>query len=159
MTAPSPTARGTPSGLQLENSHPVFVTLGKDPTIGFWEKELQPPGYEGGDPIDRTTQFNTKFRTKAPRYLIDVTNMKGKAAFDPLVYVNVKSAINRKDTITKTFADGSTICFYGYLKSFIPANEPGDGTQPEADFEIVPTNVDPVTGAEESPVETNVAGT
>lgn len=159
MTAPAPTARGTPTGIPLENSFPIRVTIGANTTVSFWEKEIQPPGYEGGEAIDTTTQFNNQFRGMAPRHLITMTAMKGKAAYDPNVCTQIILLINKKTTITKTWSDGSTLAFYGFLKSFTPSNEAGDGTQPEADFEIQPTNIDPTSGVEEPPVFTNVSGT
>lgn len=143
----------------LENSFPVRVTLAANTTVSFWEKELQTPSYDGGEGIDQTTQFNNGYRTMAPRKLITLGVMKGKAAFDPNVLTQIILLINKKTTITKTFADGSSLAFYGYLKSFAIANEAGDGTQPEADFEIQPTLADPTTGVEEGPIFVNVAGT
>ena len=159
MTAPTPTARGTPAGIPLQNSFPCKITLGTLTTVSFWEKEVQAPGYDGGDAIDTVTMFNTRYKTKARRALIEVTPMKGKAAYDPNVLEQIKTQINVAQTITKSWADGSTVAFYGYLKSFVPATETGDGTQPEADFEIVATNWDPVAKTEEAPVITYVSGT
>ncbi len=159
MTAPVATARGTPAGIMLANSYPVRVTFARNPTISFWEKELQPPGLDGGEKIDQTTQFNTHLRTNAPRALSELTPIKGKAAYDPNVLTQIYALINTKDTITFTFSDGTTVAFYGYLRMFTPANQAGDGTQPEADFEIQPTMADPTTGAEETFVLVNVAGT
>jgi hypothetical protein len=66
-------------------------------------------------------------------------------------------AINVNDEITVTFSDGSTLAFWGFLKSFEPS-ENTEGEQPEAEITIFPTNVDN-SGAEQVPVLTSVAGT
>jgi hypothetical protein len=74
------------------------------------------------------------------------------------MYTRALALVGVATVVTWLFPDGTTLCHYGYMKSFIPMELPGDGTQPEADVEIVCTNRDP-NGAEEVPVLTNVAGT
>lgn len=66
--------------------------------------------------------------------------------------------VNVEQTITITFPDGSTLAFYGFMKSFEPDNLE-EGTFPIATVAFVPTNADPTTGDEEAPVLTSVAGT
>lgn len=158
MTAPSPTPRGVPSGYHLENSYQCLCTFAANPTVSFWEKTLQPIGIDNGDPIDETTQHNESLRTKAPRALNDLTNGKIKAAYDPVMYTAAMALCGVKTVVTWHLPDGSSLCHYGYLKSFVPMELPGDGTQPEADIEVVCTNRDP-NGNEELPVLTEVAGT
>lgn len=158
MAAPVATARGTPSGIKLDDGYQTLVTIGTDATASFWEKTVNPPGLDGGDAIDTTTMHNTTYRTFAPRQLITMTEMSCKGAYDPNVYTTFLSLINVETTITVTFPDGSTLAFYGFLRNFEP-DELSEGTQPEATFTIQPTNQDPTTGVEEAAVFTNVAGT
>lgn len=158
MAAPSPTARGTPSGIMLREGFHAKITLGSLGTISFWEKLVDLPGLDGGPPIDQTTQFNVAYRTRWPRTLIDVTPITiPDAAFDPNVYNQILSYINRNDTITVSFADGSTIAFWGYLQSFKP-NPMREGEQPTCSVTFIPTNLDN-SYAEQGPVITSVAGT
>lgn len=159
MTAPTPAAALIqPDGIKNKNGFKTCFHFSYDPDIPVWGKTGQPPGYEGGDSVDQTTFLNTTFRTKAPRTLIDVTNPKIKVAYDAKVYPLMQAMINREQTITAFWLNGDRLAFYGYVKSFIPT-EHTEGNQPEADLELVVTNVDPATGEEEEPVFTAASGT
>ncbi len=142
MGAPTPTARQTPTGgvAQREGFH-AHITLGNAPSIAFWEKDAQPPGVEGGEPIDQTTQFNTAVRTRFPRVLHDFDPINVNAAYSPVVYSDIVAQINVNQVITVSFPDTMTICFWGYLRSFKPAAL-AEGQQPMCSIVIVPTNLD-----------------
>lgn len=158
MAAPTPTARGTPAGIPLREGFHAKITLAANTTISFWEKTVDPPGLDGGPPIDQTTQFNTLYRTKWPRTLIDVNAINiPDAAYDPNLYTQVLTIINTNTVITVSFQDGSTLAFYGYLQSFNP-NPQREGEQPSCSLVFVPTNMDS-SYAEQAPVMTSVAGT
>jgi hypothetical protein len=157
MAAPVAVARQTPAGIMLREGFHSKITFTRFPAVSFWEKTVDPPGYEGGEPIDQTTQFNAAFRTRWPRTLIDVTPISiPDAAYDPNVYNQMILMINVNDTVTIAFQDGSTIAFYGYLRSFNP-NPTREGEQPTCSITIVPTNVDS-SFAEQAPVVVSVAG-
>lgn len=162
MAAPSPTARATPEGLKLDDGFSTLVTIGAtvgaDTDIKLWEKTVTPPGVDGGDAIETTTMHNTTWRTMTPRSLVTLTEMTFNAAYDPDVYDEVVAMINVETTITVTFPDGSTLAFFGFLKSFDPG-ECAEGTQPEATVTIVPTNFDSANDVEAAPLMTEVAGT
>ncbi len=155
---PTPTVRSAPAGLKLEDGFSTKITVALDPDISFWEKTVKPSGFDGGDAIETTTMHNVKLRTMAPRQLKTLTQMTCTAAYDPDIYNQIYVIINRKTTITVRFPDGSTLAFFGYVKSFEP-NDLSEGNFPEATVTIVPTNVDPTTGAEADPVLTSVSGT
>lgn len=159
--APVATVRGTPGGLKLKDGFSTKITFARLPTIEFWEKTVQGPGYDGLEKIDQSTMHNLKFRTYAPRSLITVTDTTIKCAYDPILFStaagDVQNSINQADTITETFPDGSTLAYFGFMKSFIPdAHE--EGKQPEGTLVISCTNVDS-TGVEQAPVLVNVSGT
>lgn len=156
--APSATVRQDPSGIKLDDGYRTLVTFASDPNIEFWEKSVTPPGLDGGDEIDTTTMHNDDWRTNAPRALIRMTPFTTTAAYDPSIYTAALALINRKDTVTVRYPDGSTLAFYGFLKT-IEFSELVEGTQPECTITVVPTNQDPDTGSEEPPVLTSVAGT
>jgi hypothetical protein len=159
MTAPSPTSRTTPTGIKLGDGYQTLVTFGRDANINLWEKSVTPPGYEGGDAIDDTTMHNTTYRTFGPRNLITLTETTFTCMYDPDAYTDIlNNLLNQEDTITVSFPDGSTLAFFGYLKSFIPS-ELVEGETPEAEITIQPTNIDPGTSNEESAVLASVAGT
>lgn len=159
MAAPSATARGTPSGIPLRSGHSTKITFASQPTISFWEKTVTPSGYDNGDPIDTKTMHDVRYRGKAPRPLIESTDISISVAYDPNVLNAIKSLIGVEDTITETFPDGSSKAEFGFLKSFTP-QENSEENQPMADVTIVITNRDPhASWAEAGPVITNVPGT
>lgn len=158
MAAPTPTARGTPNGRRIDDGFRTLVTFARAPNIALWEKTVTPPGFDGGEKVETTTMHNVRYRTSAPRYLITLTDSEFTAAYDPKVYNDILAIVNQKDTITHRFPDGSTLAYFGFLQTFEP-QECEEGTQPEATCMICPTNVDPATGDEASPVLTEVTGT
>lgn len=157
MTAPSPTARGTPTGLPLRDGFATLITFGDNPTVELWEKESTPPGQDIGDPIDVTTFHNTARLTKWPRSLIEDTDGSFTCAYDPTARTAIESLIGNNQEITVTYNDLSTWAFWGFLKSFIPQSHTR-GDQPEAQVEFVITNLDD-SFAEQDPVVGGVAGT
>lgn len=158
MAAPTPTARQNPAGIKLDDGFSTVITFAADPDVSFWEKTVTPPGIDGGDAIETSTMHNDVWRTMAPRQLKTLTESSSTVAYDPNVFNNILSLINVRTTVTVTFPDGSTLAFYGYLRSFEP-NEMSEGEQPEATVNITPTNFDHVNKVEASPVLTSVAGT
>lgn len=158
MAAPSTTVRVAPPGIKMEDGYPTTLAFARDPNVNFWEKSVKPPGIDGGEAIDQTTMHNATWRTMAPRKLKTLTPVSTKAAWDPACYNEISQLINKSGSITVRFPDGSTLDFYGYLKSFEPS-EMSEGNQPEADITIVPTNFDPVNRVEAAPVLTEVTGT
>lgn len=158
MAAPTPTPRGVPSAAALHEGFHSKVTIQTYPNIAFYEKTVQPPGFDGGEPIDQTTQFNVQVRTKWPRTLIDLDPVScPDVAYNPAVITTILAACNKNDVITVSFRDGSTICFWGYLRSFKP-NPTKEGEQPMAAVIFQPTNLDS-SGAEQLPVLTTGTGT
>lgn len=155
---PTPTARGTPSGIRLDDGFSSKITLSLAPTIAFWEKMVKPPGLDGGEKVATSTMHNVTYRTFGPRKLKTLMDITAKCAYDPVIYQDVLAQINVRQTVTVSFPDGSTLCFFGFLQKF-EADELQEGTQPEATITFVPTNTDPTTGAEAAAVLTNVAGT
>lgn len=157
MAAPSATARQTPSGRRLKNGFKSLITFARAPSIGIWEIAVKPMGFDGGDPVDTTTQHNNAWLTSAPRELIKCTAISGKCAYDPKAKTTLLSLLNIEDTITCRYSDGSTEAAFGFLRTFEP-DEMVEGTMPTASFEIEITNVDS-SGAEQDPVVVEVAGT
>jgi len=156
MAVPSPTSRETPDGIPLKDGYQTLITIEDDPNISFWEKTVQPPGLDGGDKVDITTMHNTALRTYVARSLTEMTDMRTRVSYDPDAYDEILAVINTNDVITVKFSDGSTIAFWGYLRSFEPADI-SEGSQPEADIVICPTNYD--GSAEQNFVLDEVAGT
>jgi hypothetical protein len=158
MAAPSATARQTPVGKKLENGKTIKITFSLDPDVSIWEINITPGGTDGGDPIDTTTQWNTRRRTKSPRNLINGTDGSGTAAYDPQCQAQLDAMVNVPQTITYLYWDGSTEARFGYLRSWAK-NEMSEGNMPTMNFVIVHTDYDTVNDVEADPVVTSVAGT
>lgn len=157
MAAPVATARGVPAGIKMKDGFQSFITFSGNTTVAFWEKTVKPPGIDGGDKIKQTTMHNDNVHTYAARYLVDITDTQTTVAYDPAVWDSIFLLVNVPQTITVTFSDGSTLAFFGYLKSFEP-QEMVEGEQPEAQITIVATNVDPLSCEEALPVMTPGTG-
>ncbi|MCK9571407.1 hypothetical protein M0R72_20835 [Candidatus Pacearchaeota archaeon] len=158
MAVPSTTARTTPVGIKLDDGFSTKITPAADADVSFWEKTVQPPGDDGGDPISTTTMHNTTYRTKAARQLIDSTDCVVVGAYDPAVKTQIKSLINVETSWTITYPDGSTEDFFGFLRT-AEFSALAEGEQPEGTFTITVTNWDPVNNVEQGSVITEVAGT
>ena len=135
---------------RIDDGHSTLIEFASNPAVKFYEKEVTPPGVDGGDAIDTTTMRNVKWRTFTPRKLKTLTNSSATVAYDPAVYPQILALINANQLITITFADGSSLDFYGFLKTFTPGPAV-EGEQPTAEIEIVPTNKN-ASGVETDPV-------
>lgn len=146
----STTTRVAPVGIKPDSGFGIKVAFALDSNVSFWEKSVKPPGADGGDPNDTSTNHNTTYRTKGPRTLVEITNLTGMCTYVPAVLPQIYALINQPGAISVHFWDGSSMDFWGYLKAFDPsdANESGE---PEANFEVVFTNTNTSDGSEEGP--------
>lgn len=159
MAAPAPTVRSTPAGIPLRDGHSTKVTFAADPDVSLWEKTVQPPGVDGGDPIDTKTMFNVDWETFAARQLKKLTDVVFTAAYDPNCLNQLVELTNVETTITITFPDGTTWAAYGWLRTaeFDPNEE---GTMPTGTFTITLSNTDSANDyVEAGPVVASVSGT
>ena|SRR3990167_6256429 len=159
MANPVTTVRTAPPGVYLKDGFPTKVAFNRLPAALFWEMEVQPPGVEGGDPINTSTMHNTSWRTMQAKALKTLTPFTVVCAYDPKFYDQVvNTLVNDDGSITCRFADGSTLDFFGFLQNFTPQSAK-EGEMPTANLTIVPTNFDSVNRVEAGPVLTEVTGT
>ena len=154
MTAPGFTVRQTPLGKKLTDPFPTTFAFADDPDISIWEQKVTPFGFDVGDPIELTDMHNVEFRTKAARVLKDTTAMKVSGHYDARLFAQTEAILGTEQAITIHHPNGDQVAFWGYLKSFTPQDNEENGDAPMADFEIIPTNTDPSSGAEEGPAYT-----
>ena len=139
---------------RIDDGHGTTYAFADLPSVNFYEKQVTPPGLDGGGENDTTTMQNTTYRTRAPKQLVTLTESTLVAAYDPDVYDDIVGAngINNNQLITITFPDGSTLAFWGWINSFVP-NEMVEGSQPTANVSIMCSNQNGA-GAETAPVFT-----
>lgn len=146
MSAPVPATRVPPTGKPMTNGFPIVIVFAAAPDVPFWEVKITPPGMDGGDPINTTTQHNVEWRTMAMRILKTLTNSKITANWNPSTYSAVKDLINKETTITIIFPTNPrrSIAFFGGLKSAEPQEFDEQSTEPPTiEMEIVAINCDP----------------
>lgn len=99
----------------------TLITFGTAPgSPSFAEKELTPPAYDGGAPIDITTMRNDTVETFHPRSLYKLGDVTIKVAYMPVAVEQIRGAINVNQLITVTFSTGAQVQFWGWLGSFKP---------------------------------------
>lgn len=147
-----------PTGIHLSDGYQTLIAFARKPGLLVWEKDVQPPGIDGGEQIPQTTMHNLVWRTFAPRSLKTLMEHTSTCAYDPYVYPELVELINEPGSITVRFPDGSTLSYYGYLKK-AEIKPHVEGEQPEMTLTIVPTNFDPVNRVEAAPVLVAVTGT
>jgi len=144
------TDRSAPGGTKLGDGYQSLIAFAADADVSLWEKTVTPPGVDGGDSVDTSTMHNTTYRTKAARTLKEMTDAGMSCAYDPKVYDQLIALVNVETSITVYFSDGSSIDFFGYLRS-VSFAECAEGTQPECTVVIACTNTDPTSGVETGP--------
>jgi hypothetical protein len=137
----------------MEDGHSTRIAFSADSDVVMAEKEVTPPGISGGGANDVTTMLNVTYRTMAPKNLITLSEASFEAAYDPAFYDEIITMVNLNQTITVTFPDGGILLFRGWIDEFTP-NRNVEGEQPTAEITIIPSNRDPVTGAESAPIFT-----
>lgn len=136
--------------MRIDDGHSTTVEFSAIPGIKLWEKAVTPPGVDGGGENDTTTMRNLVWRTRSPKKLKTLTEMTFTAAYDPAVIPQLVQYANINQEITVTFADGSTLTFWGWLNSATPG-EVVEGEQPTMDVSVIPSNQD-ADGNEIDPV-------
>lgn len=123
-------------------------------TAKFYEKEITPPGFDGGGPNDTTNMRNIKRRTKAPKKLISMTEMTFTAMYNSEVFdpTEVEARLNIIQVCRITNADGSQTGFWGYLDKFAPGPVI-EGTTPTATLTVICTNQRHVPAGDASPAD------
>jgi hypothetical protein len=158
MAAPPVTARTLPTHNKIRDGFPTTIALSLLPGIDFYEKTLNPPGYDGGDMIDVTTMLNVAWRTMQPRSLKTLTPMTITALYSAYIYIDVNTLINAQGSASCHFPDGDILSFYCVLNKMEIAAH-AEGAAPEATFTLTPTNWDYTLLVEAGPVLTSVSGT
>ena len=157
MAAPVLAARAIPLAVRLDSGYQSLVVFRGYENLPIFEKTVQPPSPNGGDPINTTTMLNQFNETKAPQRLVGDDDSIVVAAYDPAVLATLRSIINVPDSISWIYPDGSAEVYWGYLQKAAKSPLQKD-QQPEMTLTIVITNWDPVNCVEAGPVFVNGTG-
>lgn len=141
-----------PTGNRIDDGFSTVIEFANTPNVQFWEKSLKPPGIAGGGANETTTMRNTRWRTNAPKKLLTLTESTITVAYDPALYNTIVAQLQVNQLCTITFADGSTLAFWGWIDEFEP-DDVQEGEQPTATVTIIPSNQDD-TPQEVAPVYT-----
>ena len=160
MAAPTLTARTTPTGYQIPDGYRTTIACAAAPAFQIWEQTVKPGGLEAGEPINNTTMFNTRHRTKRAPKLMDYTPITGKGAYDPDILNNnqAEDLIGFETSFTIHYSTGDTRTFWGYYAK-LDFDEMKEKELPMVTYEIVETDWDPVENIEAGPVYAAAAGT
>jgi len=133
----------------INDGFSTIISLGG---TNLFEKEVTPPGIDGGGANDTTTMRNTTWRTMQPKKLKTLSECSFVAAYAIAAYSTLLSLLQVNQLVTVTFPDASTLAFWGWLDKFTP-NASKEGEQPTANCTLIPSNQDD-NGAEIAPVYT-----
>jgi hypothetical protein len=101
-------------------------------------------GVDGGEKLDATCLDATEWKSYLPQTLKEVPDMGFTGKFDPTEWQSIVDEVNVNQLITVDFAyqgvDLGSISFWGYLKSFVPA-EGAIGVRWEATGTLVASNM------------------
>lgn len=137
---------------RIDDGHSTIITLTSPSTVKLYEKEVTPPGIDGGGANPTTTMRNTTWRTMAPKKLKTLDEISIVASFATDVYQDLVGAVNVNQLVTVTFPDGSTLAVWCWLNIFKP-NRFVEGEQPTAQVTFICSNQN-ASGVETAPVYT-----
>tara|TARA_R110000851_G_scaffold46656_6_gene113573 strand:+ start:2061 stop:2498 length:438 start_codon:yes stop_codon:yes gene_type:complete len=133
------------------DGHATTISLG---SADLQEVSISPPSISSGGEIDTTSMSNAAWRTKAPKQLHELGEVSFSALYDPAKIGTYLAGVGLNQSIVITFADATTLTFYGWVDSFSPS-EISEGELPTVDVTIVVSNQNgsgTVPGAETAPV-------
>lgn len=157
MAAPPVVIRIAPDGIRLDNGWQTLFIFQNAPGLDIWEKTVQRPAAEGGDPIETDTMLNALYLTKSPQCLVGFDEGVVVAAYDPAAMSDIDDQINVSQSLTHGYPDGSAYAYWGYLRraEYSPMEK---GVQPEVTLTIVETDWDPINCVEAGPVYVDGTG-
>lgn len=130
-----------PAGQRLRDGFASLITFAGAPTISLWEREVTPPGVDGGGPNDVTNMRSTAWRSKLPKKLKSADDITVTAQYGPQVYNDIIAQCNVNQLITVTFSDLAQVKVWGWLNTFKP-NPMREGEAPDAVVTIHCSNLD-----------------
>lgn len=135
---------------RLDDGFSTIITIANLPNVKLYEKDVTPPGFSGGGPIDTTTMRNSNWRTMAPKSLKSLSALTATVAFATEALNDIQNQLGINQLVIVTFPDNSSLSFYGWIDEFT-LGKFTEGEQPTATITIQPSLRHPTTGAETAP--------
>ena len=126
-------------GVPLTDGFSTIISMSLLPNFKFYEVTVQPVGISNGGKIPNTTMRNTRWRTAAPKALLDLEDSTVKVTYDPACYSEAVASIGINQTVTVQFPNGVTIASQMFMDSFKP-DALEEGKLPEATIVFMATN-------------------
>jgi hypothetical protein len=123
----------------LEDGHPTTILVSGASTLAVREREVTPPGVDGGPPNEVTSMRNVKWTTFTFQKLMSLTPVECVVFYKGDILTTIIAQINVNQLHTATQPDGTTIAFWGAITSFRP-NRNVKGEPPTATMVISPSN-------------------
>lgn len=107
----------------------ITVTPGSGSAIVFYERSVQPVGFEGSDKVNKTSSQSTPeasgvvIKEFTPGSFVEMSPGAASVLYEPDKMDTILAAINVEGSVVVTFKDGSTITTTGWLKSFTPTGQ------------------------------------
>ena len=111
------------------------ITVTANATHTFEETAVTPMGFEGDDPVEQTSNNNTKFRSFAPGALITKSSATATVYYEKDKVAAIYADLQIAGTVEVTFEDGSDFTDNGWIQSFVPDEQSG-GERPTATITI-----------------------
>ena len=111
----------------------IDVTAGASHT--FFETAVTPMGFEGDDPVEQTSNANTRYRSLAPGALVTKSAATATVYYEKDKVAAIVADLQVLGSIQVTFEDGSDFTDTGWMQSFVPDEQAG-GDRPTATLTI-----------------------
>lgn len=158
MGVPIHTVRQAPTGVRIPDGFVTKLCFHSQPALGVWEKQVKPPGFDGGEMIDISTMFNTLYHTMYPRALIKVDEISSVCGYDPDAIAQLIALINYPDSVSIFYPDNTSYDIFACLRR-VEFSEHQEGEFPTATLTIAPMMYDANAHVEAAGVLTAAVGT
>jgi hypothetical protein len=123
----------------LEDGHPTTILVSGAATLAIREKEVTPPGVDGGPPNDVSSMRNSVWTTFTFQKLVTLTPVECVVFAKGDILTTMLAQINVNQLHTVTMPDATTIAFWGAITAYKP-NRNTKGEPPTATMTVSPSN-------------------
>lgn len=131
--------------MAMRDGFKTLITFSRMNNVNFAEVNVKPFGLDGRGAIDTTSMRNTRYVTKWPKQLTDLTPIQSDCQWNPALLPQLKTFVLLvNQLITITMPNGDLLAFWGWADKVEPQPQK-EGEVPIIQFTIIPSNVSVVT--------------